>query len=484
MNIFRKKTTITGFAYIASIVAVFAWISVALAARKFFWWDEGLTQDIVRNESFARLVFSRGIPQTSINPLYYLLQKAFLMLPGVDAHVLVGSRIMNLVTAAALVLAVFWFFRKISGYAGAALALWLLFRQTLFFEYSAEDRQYMIWLLFFSMSLFYSVLNFNAKPARLAPLAAVMLLLGLSATVGPLQAISMLVTILFLKSVFSEKRGLVAGLVIRYSILSVALLVVLFYYYQPVPWAHSKWNLYETGGLDLVRNVIRLFLQRRPAVDLIGSVFVLTGAVSTLVWLIGVLKKRAIAPFQGNLHHVLGVFAVVQLLVFLVLAASVVKAGYYFVPRLFIYLMICRMALGATGFIVIKDWLQRKMPDRPGWKWAGTGVMAAILLLPFYGLYSKGGEMLAGRAGVQWKKVDVDFCGKLGSRIIVWNQEGVIVHYKYNLLAHFAHAVGQCGNAHSRKNILVHAGLYLRENNWVVFSQEPFKIGFKRLVGL
>src|SRR6185295_3860617 len=272
----------------------------------------------------------------------------------------------------------------------ALLAAASLASAPLFAQYAAENRPYMSWLLLFALTVILAA-EAASRPwretgrARRGALAVAAVGLALVALPGALQAAvgCALCGLSWLRA-SQDRRETRAAL--ASSLLLAAACVALGLYFG----GRSPCRGYEAGHLAL-RFPDRVGLLR-PVLSLIwgdgvvggvGNVFMLLGLVPALRLGQRLLSRAgAVTPrasFAGWLST--GVGAQLGLTVFL--AGETIHFGYYFVPRVFLHVAVCRALLVALGGWFSWGWLAERAhaPGRTALQTLALGV--ALLALAF-----------------------------------------------------------------------------------------------------
>jgi hypothetical protein len=334
-----------------------------VARFKPFWLDEGFeVAESCRHPYLALLV--KGAPgQCSPSPLYYLAQRASVRsLSGFDERVAVGYRRVSLAAAALLLFAtVAVLFARLGPPWGLAAAASLA-SQPLVVQYAAENRPYTSWLLLFALALLAGADAASRRwrdlgRGRRVALALSSLALSLVALPGALQAALVCALCGLAWRQGAEDRA-EARASLRWSLALAAACAALGLYFA----ARSPCGRDEAGHLALARSdgagLVWPVLSLLWAQDLAGHV----GNALLAAGLLAALRPPR-APLSADdaprarFARWLAVGVAAQLGLTLLLAAQVARAGYYFLPRAFLHLTVCR-ALGiAVGGWLVVDWL-------------------------------------------------------------------------------------------------------------------------------
>jgi hypothetical protein len=285
-------------------------------------------------------------------PLYFVLEKLVVgRVARFDESILVSYRAISLGSAALTLAVLYAVVLRRLGMAPALFALGSLASQPLFRRYAAENRPYMVWLFCFTVAVL-AITDAASRPwselGRLRRLAlwVACLALSMAALPGALQAAAGLAVCatLWHREPVTSGRGFWWWLML----LAGAALALGFWYGRATSWT------YEASHLDLLRSrdpgrlLAEVFaLLMPPSVESLGGHALVLAGLLVLV----VLFRRATAPHSPRAHYarVLGFVVAAELALTVVLGLEIVRRGYYFIPRLFLYMMVCRALLVALG---------------------------------------------------------------------------------------------------------------------------------------
>jgi hypothetical protein len=309
-------------------------------------------------------------------PLYFIFEKfAVSRVARFDESMLLSYRVISLGSAALTLAVLYAVVLRRLGMAPALLALGSLASQPLFRRYAAENRPYMVWLSCFTIAVL-AITGAASRPwselgrLRRIALSAACLALAMAALPGALQAAAGLAVCatLWHREPAPSGRGFWWWLMP----LASASLALGFWYGRATSWT------YEASHLDLLRSrdpgrlLAEVFALLMPpsAESLGGHALVLASLV--------VFFRRAKAPHSQRAHYarVLGFVVAAELALTVVLGLEVVRRGYYFIPRLFLYLMVCRAVLLALGAWALLAAMERVAA--PGLRLAATSAAVAI----------------------------------------------------------------------------------------------------------
>ncbi|HEY2943474.1 MAG TPA: hypothetical protein VGN09_13660 [Vicinamibacteria bacterium] len=341
-----------------------------VARVKPFWLDEGFEIAEACRHSYLSLVV-RGAPgQCSPSPLYYLAQRLSVRsLERFDERIAVSYRRVSLVAAGLLLFMTTLVLQTRLGAAWALVAAATLASQPLFVHYAAENRPYLSWLLLFALTVL-AAAEAASRPwrevgrARRMALAVAAIALALVALPGALQAgLASALCGLSWRRASADRREARAAL--AWSLLLAAGCTALGLYFG----ARSPCRAYDAGHLAL-RFPDRAGLVR-PILSLIWSDGV-AGHVGNVLLLLGLVPAFRLGPdlasragdaarrtqFAAWLSRGVGAQVVLTVL----LAVQVFQLGYYFIPRVFLHLAVCRALLVALGGWSLMRWLTGRGP--------------------------------------------------------------------------------------------------------------------------
>jgi len=349
------------------------------AENKYFWTDEGHEITDIYQKPFLDIIQGK-IDQPNKNPIYYLLQRAVVGNEmRFNADILVEYRTISLVSAFILVLLLYFFISKHLGMFWGILSVVALASQRLFYQYSAESRHYSLWLLFF-LILLVATTNMcmsswdNIK--RKQKFFYILSLLGITLVIsmGVIQAlVSILLCLGFWTVIHSRPKNIKF---FTHFALPLGLLCVgieLFYGLQGVDAntdhiINTQFDLFHTlrqGDLRLLKMPGRLLLPK-PTRDAFLGVHLLNLLVIFGVGACGFYWKKGRDLKDKDLFvYTLNAITVVQAVLSTILIGSVIGIlQYWFVQRIFLYLIVCHAVLAVTGgyfiLLVTKDYFQKR----------------------------------------------------------------------------------------------------------------------------
>ena len=428
---------------------------VGLARAKPFWLDEGFEiAEACRHSYLALLV--RGAPgQCSPSPLYYLAQRLSVRsLDRFDDGIAVTYRRVSLIAAGLLVFATTLAMHARLGTTWALVAVALLASPPLFARYAAENRPYMSWLLLFALTVLAGA-EAAARPwretgrARRLALAVAALALSLVALPGaPQAALACAVGSLSWRRAAEDRRETRAAL--AWGLLMAAGCMAVGLYFG----ARSPCREYDAGPLALrwpdrtgrAAPVLALVWGEGIAGQ-IGNALLALGLVAAwrpATWRSPNDDDRAPrAAFASWLAR--GVAA--QLVLTLLLAVQVVLAGYYFLDRVFLHLVVCRALLVAVG----GWWLLRRLEERAGpplrtaLRTLGAGLAVVAAATAFLTVRAR-----AEGAPVALTEAEQTRCGDLGGTLVVDRPAGTEDWARGpNFIVRLARDRRRCGDGHA-----------------------------------
>ncbi len=377
MNPFEKNRRVLGIPlrWLAGLLlaSLALYLQCDLAQRKIFTEDEAFQHVVTCPESYSTIVIHGGLSQCSRPPLYYLLQKAYLGLVPFDEAMQVSFRALSLVSGFLTVFLMFGWIAARLEWASALFATLLLLSQPIFHQFAAESRPYAFWVLLY---LAWLVILREGSRRSQAFLAAS--LTGVSAA-GMLQALGGWLAEAFLVAVRTRTvRAAVTLLRPVGAVFFVLLAVGIYYSWHGCPPVPGGWNLLETRNPDLLLFVWRLLF---PS-GLFYYTWVLNGIVA--LGLIVAVFRAVRVQSKNDLawEEALGFQLLAQLCIAFVIAVSVAIKGYFFVPRMFIFLVIVRSLLGAIGLHYLLLFLRQQWPAAARvWQRGIGGFSSGIFLL-------------------------------------------------------------------------------------------------------
>jgi hypothetical protein len=344
-------------------IAIIASDIVSLARQKLFWFDEAHEVLGACARPYASIVVDGPYDQCSPAPLYYLIQKSVVGHVGMSPSILTTYRFISISAAILTLLILHLGFSRYFGLSMALLALMVLSSRPDFFQFAAENRPYMLWLLLFTAALMLASSMAhrewrNVRPVSKACLGIVLVALTLVSAAGMFQAFLFLAALTLWHDP-SDPRAWVTRRVFRFQ-LPVALMCAAAGGYYALKacldYYGMIWDLLATGNSQLVWDVLDLLYPLRLSschdrsnpcglVSMTINVFVAAAVVILPFW--WKRRMRLSEPLQFALS--ISLVSILQILCAVFLGILVARAHYFFVPRLFLYFLSLRAALAAAG---------------------------------------------------------------------------------------------------------------------------------------
>jgi len=363
-SIFNASTILTVFVGLILVVTVLLTI-VQTAKIKIFWGDEKFEVVALCGAPFGQIIAGK-ITQSSNNPLYYLIQKFSLsQIDAFHSNVLVNVRRVSILAALLMCLLFFIFIHTRLGLLFAVFIVISVASQNIFYLYAAENRPYMLWLLLFAFLVMttlkmclqsYEKCSFKNKILFCISIIAITLVVSL----GVIQSVMAILTCLFCWYCIHD-RPKNSKFLIHFAIPLCLLCICIQGYYTLVGLdlisygskvVTSDWDLIsqmQKGDISLLKMPPRLLLPK-PGRDAyfgayLSNFFVLLGMGIPFFW----WKKRKNLVSRDFFVFGLSIVTSIQVAVTLIIALLVAFMHYYFVQRLFLYLIICHALLAMMG---------------------------------------------------------------------------------------------------------------------------------------
>jgi len=317
-----------------------------ISKHKPFWQDEDNAQVVSCAPSYWAILTKGAINQCSPAPLYYLLQKFNVnQIKVFNENILARYRLISIISCFFILLVFYFVFFKEVGAIWAFLILPPLILEPLFFQFSAEDRPYMLWISLFTFVVVIAA-RLSSRPEYFQShfykfsIIFFSLALLLTASPGLFQAgIASIICIYFL---WREQKKIVH----LFVPLGILFCIVGVYYSLNTCKEHDAgpYDLLLTGNYHLIIGVIRLLIPKGPE-NWILNIFFLVGFISPyLVW-----KNKLILDSKNSFAYHLSLHVIFQISLTLLLAVMIVINHYFFIQRVFLYLLPCRALLVGTG---------------------------------------------------------------------------------------------------------------------------------------
>ena len=437
---------------------------VYTAGHKLFWFDEALEVLDSCGESYFSIAGHGAHNQCSPAPLYYLLQKFIVSHVGISEGILYSYRTISIVSAVLILIVVFFAFSNRIGSAWALVAVMVIINAE-FFRFAAENRPYMLWMFIFAASLMV-VSSLAYKPwdenSLRSKVLLLLLMISLTLVAGPgmLQAFGFLAVLTVWQGLF-DLRAWIRRPVFRFQ-LPVAILtgtIGLFYSLKACmadsPYSGSEWDLLTTGNWRLIFGVLKLlwplplasctaYTDPCGAATGASDLFVLVAVVAPFVlW-----KKRASLSETKKFLLAMSVTSIIQILCAVVIGILVARAHFYFIPRVFIFLIVLRAGLVVSGGYFFLSFVSEKWGTvfRPSLtKPFGTVVTVAVVLwfsASFYLTNRYAAQAAAVEKGFTWNQ---EGCPPGKSSLALVDAEAPSVEYKLNFIVAFDKRLRECG---------------------------------------
>jgi len=362
---------------------------VRRATYKWFWLDEA--NEILNScaVSYSTILIKGPPPECSPAPLYFILQKTVLTIVPLNGDgVLILYRIISLGSVFLCLALLFWSVQKYMHFILGILALTLMNNQQILHTYAAENRPYALWMLVFTGCLIlFSVMAAKSTHEMKRPqkiiLAVAILMLNLVSAAGIIQSAGFCLFILMFQRGFASfnlRNETFSRFILLIFILS-ALLGLNYALRACVGHEAGQWDLLKTGDRHLVIKVVSLlFPLYRTIPSILFNIFLLMGLILPLF----LYNKRHQLDPRKKFALSLAAASGIQLLFTMMIAILVAGAHYYFIPRIFIFLIVLRACLVAGGIYLVFDWLYQSLLIRrlsPGLRTVGTILLLLIVLV-------------------------------------------------------------------------------------------------------
>lgn len=370
------------------ITGLFLVISIRTALSKPFWLDEGFEITATCARSYASLIIEGAYGQCSPSPLYYVIQKGVIQLHSKwNEFILVSYRAVSLLSS----LAVLWLglalFQELS-WAALFFYLYLMLDQQVFLHFAVENRPYLLWLFCFVWQVAIAARILSKSPQRSSVgekgmLAASSLALSLVTGPGFLQAGATL-GILCLNEIrirsqarWPSLKTLISSFPPFYIALGV-ICAALGYYYTRLScgsnWDAGPYDLLKTKDGKLLRNVIGLFWPTGSLRQQLLNVPLMIGLIAPFLTPVA----RTLPTVALKKCQAITILILSQTLLGIGIGLLVAVRHYYFITRIFIFLVACRALLGAVGLYVLILFYQQKFGPR---RWKGMVPVGASCLI-------------------------------------------------------------------------------------------------------
>jgi hypothetical protein len=395
--------------FVSALIALVVVLQVSrmeadLARSKYFWTDESLDLTYTCPNKLSDTLLNGGVGQCSPPPLYYLVER--ISIPVLNSFIgdpLLLARVISLVAAALALSLFFLIFAKALTPAFGFFSLIFLINQPTFHHFAAENRPYMLWLWLYAFVLFYVARGslFNQSESKVHRIFFSIICMGLTLVsgAGVIQVCACFAAFCALHWRRRIKfRELWEKPNIRFfTFLTVSCFAIGIYY--TLKSCHyldgGKFDLLKTRDMTLIRDVVSLFWVTGTSVGALFNFILVVGIVGPLLW----WPNRNILNSRQLFLLRLSVVCVFQIGASLCLAALIVRAHYYFVARVFIYLIVLRASLIVAGFsflfFSLIDWLNARSWSSKFLKFANV-MLIVIVFLGLAGSLYRANQTLSG----------------------------------------------------------------------------------------
>lgn len=389
----RILTALLGWAAAVAVALVALASHLEIARHKPFHVDEGLEWSTNCAQPALELVRDGAAHQCSPSPLYYLaLKQLARVVEPRDDRILVAYRTLSLASVAVLLALTGGWLGTRLGVPCALVGVSSLLSQPFLHDYATQSRPYALALLLFAALLLAcaDALANVVPPPRGASVAAAVLAVAGSLVLLTGAAQSAAACVAFL--VLARLQGVPFGSpVMRVAALALAGCVVAGAYYRSLSvclaYGSGPLSVWGSQGPLLVRHVVDLLWTD----GIWGNALLLAGCAAPFrVW-----GERTRSRAAG-LAWALGLMLLIQLGLTLLLGAAFAWSDYYFLPRLFLHLMVCRAFLVALGvWAVTQEVVRLRSALRPVVEAVGAALGLALLGLALSTLRADAAERRA-----------------------------------------------------------------------------------------
>lgn len=334
------------------LIVYAAYAFYSLAQVKPFWLDEAIEIKSLQEVTYGSIVRSGAPRQCSPHPFYYLLQKPIIdFTPVLDASILNKFRWIALAASTGtLLIFCFFIFQTLGqpfghtyGISWALLGLAMVINQPIFKRFSAENRPYMLWVFLFTTLLVLGPLisgqrqGLESRNRKFLYWLFLLCLPVITTTAAPgfIQgAIFSLYCLLFI----DRKKRFLKHL----TFFLIPSLAIFAYYAQ-----FSCSGLDNAHGWHEIRDVL-LLLFPSGSLNVPLNLLVVIGILSPLFIWLAVTRNKTVTQVEKSSAQI-SLAVLFQLVATGFIGIAVAINGYYFIQRMFIYLVICRALLIVCG---------------------------------------------------------------------------------------------------------------------------------------
>jgi len=334
------------------------------AKQKNLWLDEKFEVTSLCRFSFGDILLDGAPGQASKNPLYYLVQRISLsFVDSFDWNMLANLRRVSIAAALLILLTSFVFIQVRLGLLFAIFVVISATSQNIFYQYAAESRPYMLWLLLFTLlvmaTLKMCLQNYEKCCLKDKIIFGILAFANtLIISYGLIQSgLAMLTCLFFWYFIHDHPKSLKP--LINYAVPLCLLCILTQGYYTlqgnmafTPSFMESQWDVIsqlKRGDISLLKMPPRLLFPKPHRDAYIGAylsnLFVLLGMGIPFLW----WKKRKNLDQKGFFVFTWSAIVLIQVLATLVIGALTISLRYFFVQRLFLYLIICHAFLATMG---------------------------------------------------------------------------------------------------------------------------------------
>lgn len=337
--------------------------ALEVAAHQYFWKDEMLEISTLCQRSWSDIL-TGNIREAGKAPFYYLLQRAVVQNTHVfDSRILIFYRTISILAAASLVIALYFFIRRRLGKAWAVAAVISLVSQNIFYSFAAQNRPYMLWMLIFFLLVMMTTLLCQKKYDDVSRkekwfFALTCLAMTSLIAMGIVQiAVAMISCLFCWYFLHPPSKNLKNAVGFVLSIFLVCAAISAYYGFKGVDAfdsrvMQSKYDLIhmmKQGDASLLKMPLRILIPKVPRDAFIGAhltnILVLIGIFVLFVY----WKKQSRLTQQERFVFIFGLTVFAQVLATIPIVVLIAFLHYWFVQRIFLYLMVCQALLAVVG---------------------------------------------------------------------------------------------------------------------------------------
>lgn len=395
-----KVIKIINTACILMLAGVVYFTSVHTAKNKLFWNDEGYDVFTLCQDSAMKILAGKtGITEKTYlgeankSPLYYLLERiSILRSDTFNRDILVQYRLVSIISGVVLAVIFYLFINRALGLFWSLFFTISLISQHFFYIYAAEARPYMLWMLTFACLLItttkvclhsWEVATFKEK----CLFAAACILNSLVTSMGMIQS-SLAILLCGIMWCFIRTRfgNLKAAARFLLPLFCACYLFALFYGSQGVhpnekTSRDSSYDVLWTikqGDYNLLKMPVRLLFPKegRDAYPFakVANGLTFIGLLTPLIF----WGRRKELNKNEEFVFIFSTVTLVQVLSTIPIGTAIAVFHYWFVQRIFIYLIVCHAVLALIGAFVVFNFIAKfRVPELQ----KGIPVVKALLIL-------------------------------------------------------------------------------------------------------